>query len=464
MPDAQTNSIDAASEHPSAARGSTAGGTRRELIIGLLLAVVVFVFHYVLEHRLQAMGAFMLFDTLFDADPGLTVQAISSGGGGNHLSHPLFEYFFSIPIGIMAKLGSLVSSGAIDEEAARLSLALFVVPIATGVQTFVALRLLRAIGLSLRSALLLVILGVVSFSSLLLGSMPETYCLSTLCITLAYMLFLKTRDRRDGRAEISWIAMGVLTAGVTITNGAAIAILYFIRERSLGRDIWRGGLRTATAVAIILAITLTAGYVLDEVFDAQPSKTPSELVWISRYFVDDPVVKLVTFPTAVLNGLAPPVPERRLNRFAVKARRAAGKPGAEPIQGTLVPVRLTLQETHDPASERNWIGLVLLAVLACVALRDKQLEPATRSLARASLTIIAFNWILHGFWGGEQFLYSQHWHMSLLVLFAVAVSALETRGRNALVPLGICVLGIAISNSIVLAKTLQALREGWPGF
>ena len=522
-----------------------ATGSRRELFVGLFLAAAVFVFHCVLEYKLRAMGAFTLFNTLFNADPGLTIEAIANGGGSNHLSHPLLEYIFSIPIGVVAKLGALVSSGGLDEASTRLSLGLLVVPLAAGLQTFVSLRILRTLGLSLRSALLLVALGALSFSRLLLGSMPESYCLSALCISLGYMLFLRTRDSRGIRVELSWIALGVLTAGVTVTNVAAVAILYFVRERGLGRGFWRGGLKTAGAAAIILVVTLASGEGLDRLFDAQPGQTPDEMVWISRYFVDDPMVQLTTFPTAVINGLVPPVPERKPNRFALKAERAVAKrekaapakrqlrrpgipmqgvaaqsdtaaarpgflnreaaeevaplrgsapqgggataaaPGGESVPppeakdpgaaatsaapeaapgpsqpGRIIPFSLTLQRTHAPRSVRNYFGFVLLAALAWVALRGQWLEPAFRSLARASLAVIAFNWILHGFWGGEQFLYSQHWHMSLLILLGAAVSALEARGRNTLAPLIICVVGIAVSNSIVLTKTLQALLEG----
>ncbi len=211
-------------------------------------------------------------------------------------------------------------------------------------------------------------------------------------------------------------------------------------------------------VVIILAVTLTSGYVMDGLFDAHTRQTPNNLMWTLRYLVDDPMVQLVTFPTAVVNGLAPPVPASHGSLFAARAKKVAAKSG-NPIHGRVIPVYLTLRGTHVPWSVRNGIGFALLAALAWVALRDKRLEPASRSLARASLTVIAFNWVLHGFWGGEQFLYSQHWHMSLLVLLAVTVWALEARGRNTLVALVICVLGIAINNSIVLTKTLQVLLE-----
>lgn len=528
MPDGRVESNNTAIHLPSADPDPGARSSRREFFVGVFLAVIVFTFHYVVESKLRAMGAFTLFNTLFNADPGLTLEAISSGGGGNHLSHPLLEYFFSIPIGVVAKLGSLISSGGLDEASTRVSLAMFVVPVAAGLQTFVALRIMRTLGLSLRSSLLLVVLGALSFSRLLLGSMPESYCLSALCISLGYMLFLRTRDRRGLRVELSWIALGVLTAGVTVTNAVAVAILYFVRERGLGRGFWYGGVRTAGAVAVILAVTLAAGFALDELFDAQPGQTPDEMVWISRYFVDDPMVQLTTFPTAVVNGLAPPVPGRKPNRFALRAEKAAARldkpeaarraprrpsmqmPGVPaeddastespgflnrgtevdpdlteatagdapagsgsdvaaasseaapgPAQSErIIPFSLTLQRTHAPRSIRNYIGFILLAALAWVALKDKWLEPTFRSLARASLAIVAFNWILHGLWGGEQFLYSQHWHMSLLVLLGAAAFSLETRGRNAYLPLVICVVGIAVSNSIVLAKTLRALLEG----
>ncbi len=459
MPDARIGSKNTVDGQSNAGHDRGTCGSRRELLVGLLLAVIVFAFHYALEQKLRAMGAFALLDTLFDADPGFTLEAISSGGGGNHLSHPLLEHLFSIPIGVVARLGSFVSSGAIDEAATRVSLGLLVVPAATALQTFVALRILRTLGLTLRSALLLVVLAALSFSRLLLGSMPESYCLSALCISLAYMLFLRTRDRSGARVELTWVALGVLTAGVTITNAAAVAILYFVRERTLGRSLWRGAARTTVVGVIILVVTLVGGSVLDQLPHAQQDTTPNEVRWISRYLVDDPMIQLVTFPTAVTNGLAPPMPKCDGNLFAAKARKAAAKRGI-PVQEPLISVRLSLRSTHVPGSVRNYIGFALLAALAWVALRDGRLEPTFRSLARASLAIIVFNWILHGFWGGEQFLYSQHWHMSLLVLLGAAVSALEARGRNTTVALVVCVLSIAMSNSIVLTKALQALLEG----
>jgi hypothetical protein len=125
--------------------------------------------------------------------------------------------------------------------------------------------------------------------------------------------------------------------------------------------------------------------------------------------------------------------------------------------GRIIPFSLTLQRTHSPLSVRNIIGLALVVALAWVAVKDDRLRPAFRSVARASLAVLAFNWVFHGFWGGEQFLYSQHWHISLLVLLGAAVSVIEERKRNSVVPLTIAVVSVAASNWMVLSKTLQAL-------
>jgi hypothetical protein len=336
--------------------------------------------------------------------------------------------------------------------------------------------------------------------------------------------------------ELQWIAIGVLTAGVTVTNIVVIVVLYFARQVSLVDGFWRRAGRTAAVGAIALAVTFTAGYALDELFDAQPGNTPSEMVWISRYFVDDPGVQLATFPTAVVNGIAPPVPGRKPNRFALKAkatgavkppppasrrhpkpsgltapgRMAAPERETAPagtagtaghggpvtprlLEGTPVTARdgsgspdpsqrqaeasassvdaqqnagepdriirycLTLQRTHAPRSLRNYIGYALLGALAWVAFRERSLGPALRALAIASLAVIGFNWLFHGFWGGEQFLYTQHWHVSLLVLLAAAVSVFEARRWSALALLVMCVFGVAVSNAIVLSKALAVL-------
>ena len=517
-------------------------GRRAEFILGLVLSALVFALHLALEAKLRNLGAFACFNTLFNADPGLTLEAIASGGGGNHVSHPLLEYFFSIPIWTIAKLGALVSGGAVDEVLARRSLGLIVVPAAAGLQVFILLRLFRQLGLSFRSAVLLTLVGALSFSTLILGSIPESYVLSSLCISLAYLLFLKTRGRPGVREELTWVALGVLTAGITVTNIAAVAALHFLRGATLGRSFRGRFLGTAVMATLALSVTLAAGLGLDRLFDAQPGGTPDEMVWISRYFVHDPVVQLTTFPTAVVNGLMPPVPGRKPNRFALKAQReaekvdkvsirrrparassllagpvgesvgdttrpengqsrpgflnrlvqpevgdptnrdAAGGPdttvgigtreaptesaaadastkGAEPAV-PLVPFSLTLQRTHRPRSLRNYIGFLLLAALSWVAFKERSLEPTLRSLARASLVVIAFNWILHGFWGGEQFLYSQHWHVSLLVLAAATVSVFEARRWHTGTLLVVCVVGVAVSNAIVLSKVLEALAGG----
>ena len=516
-------------------------GTRGELILGLLLSALVFALHLALEAKLRNLGAFACFNTLFNADPGLTLEAIASGGGGNHVSHPLLEYFFSIPIWTIAKLGALVSGGAVDEVLARRSLGLIVVPAAAGSQVFILLRLFRQLGLSFRSAVLLTLVGALSFSTLILGSIPESYVLSSLCISLAYLLFLKTRGQAGVREELTWIALGVLTAGITVTNIAAVAVLHFLRGATLGRSFRGRFLGTAVMATLALSVTLAAGLGLDRLFDAQPSGTPDEMVWISRYFVHDPVVQLTTFPTAVVNGLMPPVPGRKPNRFALRAQReaekvdkvsvrrrparvpslaslvgesagdttrpengqsrpgflnrlvqpevgdptnrdAAGGPdttvgigtGEAPTESAaadastksadpavpLIPFSLTLQRTHRPRSLRNYIGFLLLAALSWVAFKERSLEPTLRSLARASLVVIAFNWILHGFWGGEQFLYSQHWHVSLLVLAAATVSVFEARRWHTGTLLVICVVGVAVSNAIVLSEVLKALAGG----
>jgi hypothetical protein len=137
----------------------------------------------------------------------------------------------------------------------------------------------------------------------------------------------------------------------------------------------------------------------------------------------------------------------------VRGSPAATETGSDRI----IPFSLTLQRSHIVLSLRNLIGLLLLGALARVALRDEKLDPVFRSLARASLAVLAFNWVFHGFWGGEQFLYSQHWHVSLIVLLGAAVSAVEARKWNSLAPLVIAVLGVAVSNSLVLSKTLAAL-------
>jgi hypothetical protein len=239
-----------------------------------------------------------------------------------------------------------------------------------------------------------------------------------------------------------------------------------------------------------MAIAVTGGIAAERLLGTRETERPSEREWIARYVVEEPGVHLATFPTAIINGIAPPAPAV-LPNFAVAARQAAGagrrgvtvledldapgtraEPEAQPasahdggeerapvgrLSGRLA--RLSLQPSHRVRSLRNLAGIVLLAALVWAS-RRSEAGSTLWSLARASLAIVGFNWVFHGFWGGETFLYSQHWHVPLTILVAGLVAVPRTHQRVATALLLFSVAAVAVSNLIVLSRALSSLGGG----
>jgi hypothetical protein len=459
----------------------------RDLVSSAALALAAFVLHLELALRLDRLGAFERFNTLFGADPNLRLEALRRGDPLFRLAHPGLSYLLGIPIRALGRLAAtLVPGNPVPDQAAR-AIALGVAPLASALSCVVLLRLFRRLGLPFTAALLLTLLTALSFSSIIYGSMPETYGVSALAIAIAYALFV--RSHRVGvPTELAWLAAGVFASGVTITNIVPVAVLYFVRA---ARKQGRPGValvRTIGMGALAVFIASAAGVASEAFLRVRGAPGPSEREWIARYVVEQPLLHYATFPTAIVNGIAP-APPTRLPAFSLEMRAQAGTsrrkaapsedvaaPGGAP--GDTAPrgaaaggaeggvaagrpnarlARLTLQPSHRPFSPRNLGGIVLLAVLAWAAFHRRDGDPETVSVARASLAIIGFNWILHGFWGGETFLYSQHWHVSLMFAVAALTLIAGARRRAVVAILAASTAAVAASNMLVLSRLLSLI-------
>jgi hypothetical protein len=350
----------------------------------------------------------------------------------------------------------------------------------------ILLRLLRRLGLPLSTTLVLTLLSAFSFSSIVFGSMPETFAVSALAVAIAYALLLRSGRDDAMLAKLAWLAAGVFASGITITNVVPVALLYFTRAT---RKTARPGPALARAIvlaALAVFIALTAGVVTEKSLRLRGEPGPSEREWIAHYIVPRPLLHYATFPSAVVDGIAPGPPVR-LPGFAIdgRARLRAGPHEAAPSEEEGAPggapgdtvrsgaddarggapfrglnarlAHLTFEPADRPLSPRNLVGLALLAALAWAAFRRRHGDTLMAPVARASLAIVGFNWLLHGLWGGETFLYSQHWHVSLMLAVAALAAATRPRRRTVGVVLAASVAAIAANNLVILSRILSLL-------
>lgn len=458
----------------------------RDRVCTAALAVAAFGLHLWLALRLDRLGLFERFNTLFGADPNLRLESLRRSDALFRLPHPGLSYLLGIPIRALGRLVATIVPGDPAPDRVVRAIALGVAPLAAALQCLILLRLFRRLGFAFGAAFALTLLSALSFSAIIFGSMPETYAVSALAIAVAYALFLWSRERRGFGTEISWLAVGVFASGVTITNILPVAVLYFLRGvRGSGRP----GIalaRTVGIAALATFVAAAAGFAADELLRVRKTPAPSEREWIARYIVQEPLAHFATFPTAIVNGIAPPAPTR-VPGFSLQIRPNAGPgrlkaapsedpadPGGapeDPAPPKTVPdggadrppvrgpnarlARLTLQPSHGAFSLRNLAGIALVAALVWAALRRGGADPALTSLARASLVIVGFNWALHGFWGGETFLYSQHWHVSIMFLVAALAAAVGRGGRATVALLAGSIVAVAASSLVALSKVLS---------
>lgn len=447
-----------------------------EVVATVLLSVAVFALHWWLANGLFGAGAMEGMSRLFGADTAMNLGIAKGESRALQLVHPV--YYEALRHLVMA--ASRLPHGPLGDshsgEATGRAVVLLISPLSSALLTAVMVRLLRRMGLLLRDALALALLSSVSFSRVIFGSIPETYAPSALVLACSYWLYARTPARKRPGSEVAWLALACAASCITITNIMPVAVLRLFRERKTGAGIAGAVTRTALFSVIAVAVAVGLGTTAVKLREGPRQNIEATLGYVRRFIDPNPWVGLATFPTAVANSVAPPMPALvragfwlsrsgtlrhprvSLPEAVCEAREEAlgaspNPAGREPGAGGS---RITLQHTHEVLSARNLVSAALLALLAWVTLRRRRADPLERSLYAASALILCYNWLLHGFWGDEEFLYSMHWHVPLVVLMAIAVLAIPSRWRRLGTSLLAVVAAACAANS---ARIILALLD-----
>jgi hypothetical protein len=154
---------------------------------------------------------------LFNADADRYIISFADSWPlGTHFRHPLIEFTFSLPIRAAARVMCAVA--ACDRAALRHDLALLVIPMAEAVKGALVYWVCVTLGLTLWQAALLCALNLFSLSTLTVGSVPETFAISSMLITGFIALMVGVFHSRRVARSISWVAVGSLAIGITVTN------------------------------------------------------------------------------------------------------------------------------------------------------------------------------------------------------------------------------------------------------
>lgn len=421
------------------------------IVIAIALAVVSFVLRYHIERRFDGLQVFDQYNVLFQADPNERIFAISHGWGssGRNLAHPNFSNFMSPPIRVVALVATRLGVTDRDEEDVRRSLGLVVVPAVSGLMSAALFLLFLYLGCSLVTSIMLALLGMVSFSSLVFGSIPDHLTASALVITAGYFLLLESQ-RSNRIRKWPWAITAFIAAGITITNLVSVAIL-LLTAMWRARYAWRRSLTiVAAAGAATVLVTYGSAFVMNAALHGRQIESERSVNWVRNFVSDNPAAQALQFPVAVANTFAP-------------SGLSIGGPTASFQPDDRYQFRFTLDEM-PPVSARMILSVITLAlVTAGVVLTLRSRDSSGDTLHRyllpagmASIGILTWNWLLHAAWGDELFLYSQHWFVAALVLIAIATQLVTQRYRFAPLFLGAYVILVAL-NSLSLIREMFAV-------
>jgi hypothetical protein len=464
-----------AAEAEGVASSRRAGASRA---LAVALAVFAGVANLSIAFHFEGLKGFDQLDLFFNADASARLHCMVDDrcGERSSFSHPNLALFVNPPVRVAGAAISLAGATGIEPERARRLAALCVSPLASAVKAPIVFYLLLGLGLTLSQAALLALLSAVSFSQLAFGSMPESFALTGALLAAGYLLALRCMQLRDRRLW-PWVAIGVLVTGVTVSNLAAVAILFGAVGLAARERPWIVLGRTGSVVALVLLATIAltatfgAGYQLKGVDIAGGGEYVQRWMRLHRT-----VDRATAMPSALAHTFAAPEPGLGRN---IPAR----------FGGARYQYRFLTAHREQRFCFDHWLGAVFIALFALGGFGYRRAPPAARErserkprgsgprerserkprgsgprerserkprgsgprwLCGASLAILAFNWGLHSVWGVDLILYSQHWQAALVVLLAGLYRAFPS--SSALVTVALCAL--------LVATGLENLRSG----
>jgi len=350
---------------------------------------------------LSRHGVFDQYNVMFDADSNMRLSMISNGWPNEGMTHPLLHLLFSIPIRIIVNITDFFFHVA-DPVALRSQIGIFIVPVFNGIGTLLLFWTLGLIGLTLTSRLLVSTLGIVGFSSLIFGSLPEHFAISGTMLYLLYPLSLLLPNLNFPRSWSIWTGVGTALAGITITNIVPFAVFSWLAQVATGQSLLKAGVRTLFLSVAVISITLGIAKAANTIFDI-----PDQSYAVTRYLRSsmDEVLSIVhAIPNAMASTVVASSPVAVKNELGVKN-------GDRYLFqfSTTGPIRL-----HVIINSLLVFSIFLLGVI-----RMASLETRFRMLLWGSVLAILFSLGLVTAWGGnDPFLYSQCWRPFFMVIIA----------------------------------------------
>lgn len=418
---------------------------------GIVAALLVF--------ALCAYSAFFLYgekvfnqeNVIFGSDPYFRSWAFAEGWGERSLIHPNLSNFVNPPVRVVAALARPFTADSAPQDL-RMRIGLLVSPLFAALAALTIYMVASLGGLTAARALCLSLLFGLSMSTVAFGSVPDHFLISSFILTAAIWLMQWDGAVPDPWRFRVWALLGTAAAGVTISNAVPLVLVFLLDDR-LRRGRWRQAVsRAALLGAVIMVATAGLWGIANWVYgDFSSLKADyaydKNIGRIGHHMSDDPVRDFLSFPIAAGQAFAggvpkvvsnPPYPKEAIARYG-----AAFSYGAElPRPGSWAVFQM--------------IPAVLIALSLYLGFRRRRDE--CTPVAFGAAAFLAFNWLLHSFWGEEHFLFSPHWHFASVLALVPLLRRYTGTVSMYLIPLAVgLVLGFNLwvwRDMLLLVPTL----------
>lgn len=420
------------------------------LVIAMILAWGTFAVDYSITKRFEATGVLYQYDVLFDSDTWSYIECSAFQRCDHWFSfpHPTFGLFFSLPVPLVARVLDATGITGLEEREIRVELALLMGPLLSGLKAAAVFVVMLQLGLGLGPAAGIVVLSTASFSQLVFGSVPESFGPSGAAIAAAYVLLLRSGPLRR-RDLWAWGTVALVTTGITLSNLVIVGILFAANRFAAGDAVERIARHVAVGVAGTLLVT---GALMIQLSGSLPMKGLGPDAARNYIFtwsrLNDIADRAAAFPAALAHSVATGIPPgRQLLAPSLRAKYSW---------------RFTLDAQETLAGRFQWrypVPIFVLLIAAAGAFSLLRAGRRARCACVASLLIIAFNWGFHAMWGVDMFLYSQHWHLSLLVVIAGVFFFTPPWAVPIRVGMALLVAAVAFSNAFTLREMFETLER-----
>jgi hypothetical protein len=420
---------------------------RSDFHLSLIIAIITITIHSLLTIRLNSLGVFDQYNVIFDDDPNRMKSLFANGWGHAGFLHPLLPYFFSVPIRAIASIASI--SGAVNDEVVfREILALYISPTMSAIKAlslFLTFRLLR---LRIVDAVLATAIGVLSFSSLIFGSIPSSYVVSGAGLSLITLVSLLNCFGTTRLKKACFVLSGFISIGTTVSNVTHYGWMTWMVLIRQGRKLIPALIRSIVGAAILAFIILmlsgALGFLREGSTDDFRLTVPLEFIDKYTPSVSEQISNGARFPEMLARSFIPTEPSQKVNILAQK--------NGDPIK-----FELTFNETEiGLVSFVLWlVGIMIIGgVVVCNRLGDLWRWVGFASAASLLTSGLVFSWF-----GTNTFLFSQYWQVPGTILIGAWVHYIAIRFKFGRGIIAVFVAGLAIGDLYIFSIIDGALTS-----